>query len=68
MEENTKPNWKQWIPIYGIYLVGKDTLEGKPSLVDESPPARLFVSAIYHAIATSGVIASLGYSLEKLLD
>ena len=29
-----KPDWKQWLPVYGLYQVMRDNLKGKPSIND----------------------------------
>ena len=59
--EEQKPNWKQWIPIYGVYKIHKDDLESKPSyLYDDNV-------ATYHAASAAVVVIGLLVGLEKLL-
>ena len=67
MEENKNPDWKQWIPVYGIYRVVKDAKEGKPSLADgKNYPER--VSSFYHGIVISVGLGLIYEGLEKLLQ
>ena len=47
-----KPDWKQWIPIYGIYKTGRDADNGKPSMLDNHP----LLAVGYHSAITGGVI------------
>ena len=50
-------DWKQWIPIYGIYKTMKDASEGKPSLADfESHRIRFAGSAIYQGVTVTGAL------------
>ena len=41
-----KPDWKQWIPVYGIYQIKRDLDEGKPTFN---------MSNIYHAVSTVAI-------------
>ena len=71
MEQEKNPDWKQWIPVYGIYQSTKDNRNGKPSLYGnmENHSIRYWGSIIYHSItsgATLGFISEKG--LKKLLD
>ena len=63
--EKQNPNWKQWIPIYGIYQAIGDKLDKKPSVIDlKNHPAIYLCSAVYHGVITSGIIVG---SLELLV-
>jgi hypothetical protein len=62
-----KPNWQQWIPIYGICKAIKDRVEGKASIMDSNYLTRYFGSMIYHAICSSMVIVGSIKGLEALL-
>ena len=42
-----KVDWKQWIPVYGIYQIKRDLDKGKPTFN---------MSNIYHAISTVGIV------------
>ncbi len=67
--ENENPNWKVWIPIYGLYQTIKDTWDGKPSLVYENNNETKFIAyGIYHGVI-GALLASIGLvGLEKLLQ
>lgn len=67
-----KPDWKQWLPVYGIYRTIKDVRNDRPSIIineteDGVEQARLSVfsgSAIYQA--ASVVVA--GYGLYQMTE
>lgn len=50
IEKSQKPDWKQWIPVAGLYFVARDKYERKPSLIDTRPPLRHFCGIVYHQI------------------
>ena len=64
--KKVKPNWKQWIPLYGIYQVYKDHRGGKESLADSSNPIRYTLSSTYHG-SCIGLIKPILNNLENLL-
>ena len=59
-----KPDWKQWLPIYGFYKSVKDRLDEKSSLINTDHPIRYIVSFLYHGSILGGIILGL----EKLLQ
>ena len=66
MTENKNPDLRQWIPIYGIYRVVRDEIEGKPSLMNgKNYPIGNVISSIYHGTIIG---AGLVFGLEKLLQ
>lgn len=68
MKEYKNPDWKQWLPAYGVYRVIKDNRDGKPSLADINHPIKFAISTLYHAFILGGLITSgLSAGLEKLL-
>ena len=46
-EKNYEPDPRQWIPIYGIYRIGMDYLNGRPTLLDSDGVSRPGVM-VYH--------------------
>ncbi|MCK4553071.1 hypothetical protein KAT80_02615 [Candidatus Pacearchaeota archaeon] len=65
------PNWKQWLPVYGIYQVIKDKLGDKPTIIDfERGAGSFYGSAAYQAVsiavASGGTIYGLHQLAEKL--
>ncbi len=70
LEQRTEtPDWKQWIPVYGIVRAEVDARKGKSSigLDSENHPLRFLGSALYHATTTVGIFASAGYILYEAL-
>ena len=69
MENNTKPNWEQWTPVYGFYMALKDLRDGKPSIDCDitNHQLRYFGSGIYHALTSGIIISGALIGLEKLL-
>lgn len=63
-EKLNKPDWKQWMPLYGFIQICKDGIEGKKTLLYEDLDCLVF-SAVQ---ATSvGAVYTLVYPLiEKL--
>lgn len=65
-----KPDWKQWLPVYGTFRVIKDKLTNKPTIIDMSKGgtglevARYVGSAVYQGFSWLGV----GYGLYKLAE
>ena len=41
-----KPDWKQWLPFWGIYQIEKDSSNNKPSVLDEEYGNKMFVGAV----------------------
>jgi len=68
MEQNTiqrtKPDWKQLLPVYGIYKFARDVSKGEPSLIDSSLPLYMGFCA-YHGIVS---IFPITEGLRKLLE
>ncbi len=68
LEQITRtPDWKQWIPIYGLARIEVDAKQGKPSIIldYENHPLKYLGSAFYHATATVGILTGAGYSLYE---
>ena len=63
LEEKLKPDWEQWIPVYGIRQMFKDQREGRPSIIETSK-----YWSEYHSITLTGVISGVIYSLYKLFE
>ena len=64
-----KPDWKQWLPLWGVYQIEKDLSENNPTILDEEYGSKMLVGAIavhalYAMAATSGVL----YWLRNLID
>jgi len=71
-----KPDWKQWLPIYGIYQMKRDLNEGKPIIVSErtaeglNRPARpliFFGSLAYQGASIATGLAGV-YGLCQLAE
>ena len=58
-----KPNWKQLVPIYGIYQSVADRLRGEPSILDKKNPKNLYGGIVYHTVVS---IFPFVKGLEKL--
>ncbi len=69
-----KPDWKQWLPIWGVYQIVKDGVNGKPSIiinrteqgVEPAKPRVFFGSMAYQAASVLVVGAGLYQLAEKL--
>ncbi len=60
-----KPDWKQWLPVYGIAQIFKDGAARKPRVIDNE---KLFwLSTAYQAVAINGIAFGVGYGLVKLM-
>lgn len=51
-KENTRYDWKQWIPVYGFYQNIKDYDEGKPCIMEHK--ALIHVYVLYNALMVTG--------------
>ena len=62
-----KPDWKQWIPIFGLYEVSKANIKGAPAINENmiDHPIIYFGGMIYHAMITAGTISMI-YGLFKI--
>ena len=63
------PDWKQWIPVYGIYKAIADAKANKPSIAQSfegDHDARFYLSAFYHSTTTIGVIIGAIETLDYL--
>jgi len=68
-KESEKPDWKQWIPVFGIYKICRANFVEKAPAIDNDPtnhPIRYYGSAVYHAVTTVGVACGLVKLIEKL--
>lgn len=73
LEQRTEsPDWKQWIPVYGMYKAITDARAGKPSIAEDlggDHTLRFFLSGFYHTITTigitDGVIETVGYLTKQ---
>lgn len=64
MEE--KPDWKQWVPYYGLYKIFRDKKLDKPTIADQDSRF-YYVSALEHGIFIAiPFIAGLVELLNKL--
>ncbi|MCH7568035.1 MAG: hypothetical protein IIA87_01305 [Nanoarchaeota archaeon] len=71
-----KPDWKQWLPVYGVYQGIRDARNGKPNFILEQTeqgvkltrPAMFVVSATYHAVTTVAVSKGIIYGLYQLAE
>lgn len=46
-----RPDLRQWLPVYGMYQVKQDLVNGKPTVIDAERGAVSFCgSAAYHAV------------------
>ena len=68
-----KPNWKQWLPVYGIYQNIKDALNDKPNMIlttdggiQPTRPAVFLGSSAYQAVSVVGTAYGLYQLAEKL--
>ncbi len=68
MEVNNKPNWKQWIPVYGLYQMAIDCGSGKPIMASLfyaiNHPFKYMASAVSHIATPFCAIKGI----EKLLQ
>jgi hypothetical protein len=64
--ELDKPNWKQWLPVYGIYQVNKDLFDDKPTIIDREDSASWYDSAAYQAVSIIATVYGLSQLAEKL--
>ncbi|MCD4666202.1 hypothetical protein K8R47_00120 [archaeon] len=63
-----KPDWKQWVPVYGIYQIFKDKVNNKPSLADDfaDKELRLFCSVLYQSTSVVAFTGGIYKFIEKL--
>ncbi len=57
------PDWKQWIPIYGVFKMEKDLKEGKPTFY----PSKNFYMHVgfgaYHYFSLAATIIGIGEAM-----
>ena len=69
--EKEKPDWKQWIPVYGLREIYRaNFVEIAPAINDdkENHPIRYHGSYIYHAVTTIAAGAGAMYGLAQLVE
>jgi len=72
-EKVEKINWKEWIPIYGVYQTIKNTREGRPSVIGtpteeglrNSGPLLYWGNIAYHAVAIGSAVEGIAYFLSN---
>jgi len=67
MKKDKCPNWKQFLPIYGVYQSFKDNRNGKPSLTNIDHPITMLIYSYCQGI-TIGVTIAYSYSLLAGVD
>lgn len=59
-----KPDWKQWIPFFGIYQLEKDLSKNNPTIIDEEYGNKMLIEAMaVHIGSVLAVGAGIIYSL-----
>ena len=66
-EKWNTPDWKQWIPIYGVFQLIKDERRNKPSIMDDSIFIYVF-TATYQAASVSLAGCGLLYGAYQLMQ
>jgi len=60
-----RPDWKQWLPIYGVYRVLKDAKDNKPNILNpDGAPIIFYGASAYQAISIVGLINGITYLPE----
>ncbi len=68
-ERQEKPDWKQWIPVYGIIQIAQDTKRNKPTIMDGNRSrCILYGSAFYHGFFSTVATYSGIYALYTLAE
>lgn len=71
-----KPDWRQLLPIYGIYQGMKDAMNGKPNFMQErteheireTKPTIFYGNIIYQTISVFAAYVGITYGLSKLAE
>jgi len=73
--EKENPDWKEWLPIYGLYQMQKDAKNGKLTIIDDANKISGYAWAyhaasivIYHAMSMAGIISGAYYGIYILLE
>jgi len=60
-KESEKPDWKQWIPLYGIVEMHRANYANKSNVAEDASNSAMYVGKIvYHGIATGAITAAFG--------
>jgi len=63
--KNRTPDWKQWLPLYGVYKATKDNLKFKPNIFDNESSNSLAI--IYHGAIIVSLIVGGVYTIQKVV-
>ena len=61
-----KIDWKQWLPVYGIYQARKDLETDKPNIFQISSDAKYLGGLFYHGFSGAGIVGGLYKLTERL--
>ena len=61
LEKRLKPDWRQCIPVIGVFKMFKDKREGKPNLIEDFK-----YWSEYHSITFTLAFFGSGYGLYRL--
>jgi hypothetical protein len=61
-----KIDWKQWIPVAGIYFAIKDGTNNRPSLAKSEDLLIFHGSAVYQSLSLIGSILAASYLAYKI--
>lgn len=64
-------DWKQWIPVYGVFEVFRDCYAGRPTLIDrfEDESKLKYIVRFYTSASYQGLcMLSASYGIYKLFD
>jgi hypothetical protein len=69
LEEIDKPDWKQWLPVYGIYQLVSDGFKRKPTIIDNRRGETIFLgSAIYQATSLIALTYGVSFGLGAIIE
>ncbi len=55
-----RPDWKQWIPVYGVYQVFHDIMRGRPTVADNTYSLTFFLSMLPQSAAIFSIAGLIG--------
>jgi len=68
-----KPDWKQWLPIWGAHQIVKDGMDGRPTIIYNESEGRIkfglgLGSALYQAVSIATAVVGTIYGLIQIAE
>ena len=66
-EKLGRSDWKQWLPVYGVYQANRDFCNGKPSILNQDNSPHLGI-LFYQTFSFLAIGSGIAYGIVQLAE